>query len=142
MSNFSKYGKLIKIWIEKSRWRCNVALSALSATKIDLWDFNCGCSRHMTSKKSLFTSIVAYNEEKVIFGDGATVKVCCKGTINYIGMTKFENVFYIAGLKATLISISQQCDEGIRKTSQKRHVWLSIKIVVLMKAMEFCLNES
>lgn len=66
-STLVKNGKLIKICKEKSRLRCNIVFSVLSASKGDLWYLDSRCSRHMEENKSLFTYIVECNEEKVTF---------------------------------------------------------------------------
>lgn len=77
-------------------------------------ELDSGCSRHITSNKSSFTSIVEYNEGRVTFGDNATTKICDKGIIDCVVMSNFENVWYIMGLKENLISISQLCNEDYR----------------------------
>lgn len=79
--------------IEKSRVRCNVILSILSTSKTDSWYLGNRCSRHMTSKKLIFTSI-KFNKEKVTFGDGATAKICGQGTINCVGILILR-MFYV-----------------------------------------------
>lgn len=68
----------------------------------------------MIGRKLLFTSFVECNKGKVIFGDSATAHICGKGTIECFCMPNFENVLYIAGLKANLISISQLCSENFK----------------------------
>lgn len=94
------------IWVHKSDFHCNVVLTALKAQSSQVWYLNSGCSRHMSGKKSLFTSLEKYNGGSVQFG-GSMSKVIDKGFVNILGMFTPQNVFLVDGLKASLLSISQ-----------------------------------
>ncbi|XP_013608499.1 PREDICTED: uncharacterized protein LOC106315309 [Brassica oleracea var. oleracea] len=50
---------------------------------------------------------------KVTFGDGGQGKIRGVGELDRSVLPKLVNVFYVDGLKANLISVSQLCDEGL-----------------------------
>ena len=76
-----------------------------------LWYLDSGCSRHMTGDKSLFKTFKEKVGDYVTFGDGSHAQVLGKGTIEIPGLPLLKDVFYIKGLKANLLSITQICDE-------------------------------
>ena len=84
---------------------------ALKVFNSCLWYLDSGCSRHMTSDKSLFKSLKERKDGYVMFGDGSHSQVLGKGTIEIWGLPLLTDVLYIKGLKANLLSITQICDE-------------------------------
>lgn len=74
------------------------------------WYFDYRCSRHMTRDKSFFISIEDYNGGVVTFGDGSVTHVKTRGKVAIPRCPELEGVFYVEGLKANLISISQIYD--------------------------------
>ncbi|KAK9930159.1 hypothetical protein M0R45_027211 [Rubus argutus] len=91
---------------------CLVALTALSERREDVWYVDSGCSRHMTGNKCWFTSLSdEFTSGTVTFGDGRKARVMGKGTINTPGIPNLQNVLYVEGLQANLISVSQLTDD-------------------------------
>ena len=64
----------------------------------------------MTSDPSLFYYLEDCKDGKVTFGDGRKTIIVGWGTVEIPGFPKLENILYVKGLKANLISISQLCD--------------------------------
>lgn len=98
------------IWVKRSDLRCMAVHIALKAKNTQMWYLDSGCSHHMTGDKSMFVCLEKYNGGVVTFGDGNTSKVVGRGTIQAPGLNCLENVLYVDGLKANLLSISQMCD--------------------------------
>ena len=65
----------------------------------------------MTGNRSFFTNFTEFDGGNVTFGDGNVASVKGKGTICAPGISNLEEVLYVEGLKANLISISQICDK-------------------------------
>ena len=63
----------------------------------------------MTANKYLFTSFTEFDGGNVTFEDGNVARVKGKGTICVPDIPNLEEVLYVEGLKAKLISISQMC---------------------------------
>ncbi|XP_058217431.1 uncharacterized protein LOC131328508 [Rhododendron vialii] len=89
---------------------CHVAHTAFRAHDACAWYLDSGCSRHMTGNRSFFAKLEKYNGGFVTFGDGNTGKIIGQGTINAPGIPPLDNVLYVEGLKANLLSIGQFCD--------------------------------
>ncbi|KAA0036855.1 gag-pol polyprotein [Cucumis melo var. makuwa] len=79
---------------------------------VDAWYFDSGCSRHMTGNRSFFTELEECALGHATFGDGAKGKIIAKGNIDKSNLPFLNEVRYVDGLKANLISISQLCDQG------------------------------
>ena len=115
-NNSKKYFKKTqtkKIQIKKSELKCNVIYIVLRTQESCKWYFVRDYSRHMTIDRSLFTNIGEHREGTVTFRDGSKANVIGKGTINLEGFPTLENVLFIDGLTADLISISQPCDDTL-----------------------------
>lgn len=89
---------------------CHAAHTVFRAQDACAWYLDSGCSRHMTGNKSLFAKLEKYNGGFVTFGDGNTGKIVGQGTVNAPGIPPIDNVLYVEGLKANLLSIGQFCD--------------------------------
>ena len=97
-------------WVPKKDKKAFIVHIALKAHNTSRWYFDSGCSRHMKGDASFFTSLEDYQDGRVTFGDGSKSSIIGRGTIELPGFPKLENVFYVKGLKANLLSISQLCD--------------------------------
>lgn len=62
-------------------------------------------------------------ESKVTFGGGAHGKIKGKGELTKLGLPKLMNVFYVQGITANLISVSQLFDKGLTVTFNKVQRW-------------------
>ena len=84
---------------------CYTALTALKAHDSCLWCLDSGCSRHMTGNKGLFKTLFEGTIGTVTFGDGSKSVIRGIGTVDIPGLPVFEDVWYVNGLKANLLSI-------------------------------------
>lgn len=114
--------KLKKVWLRKGRPKCNVVFTTLRARAPNEWYFDGGCSRHMTSEKSLFTSFEDFNGRNVIFGDDNVARVRNRGSVSIPGCLDLDGVLFVDRLKANLLSISQICDRALGLISPKIYV--------------------
>ena len=92
---------------------CYTALTALKAHDSCLWYLDSGCSRHMTRNKALFKTFFEGRIGTITFGDGSKYVIKGIGTVDIPRLPIFEDVWYVDGLKANLLSISQICDNGL-----------------------------
>ncbi|RVX07779.1 Retrovirus-related Pol polyprotein from transposon RE1 [Vitis vinifera] len=107
----TKVTNVKQIWVKKNELNCLVVHTALRASESHSWYFDSGCSRHMTGNRSFFTNFIEFDGGNVTFGDGNVVSVKGKSIICAPGIPNLEEVLYVEGLKANLISISQICDK-------------------------------
>ena len=63
--------------------------------------------------KELFKTLFKGKIWTIIFGDGSKSVIRGIGTMDFPGLPVFEDVWYVDGLKANLLSISQICDNGL-----------------------------
>ncbi|CAM8890189.1 unnamed protein product [Rhodiola kirilowii] len=66
----------------------------------------------MTEVREYLTNLRPINGHHVTFGDRKRARVLAKGTLNVPGMPRLDDVYWVDGLKANLISISQLCDNS------------------------------
>ena len=92
---------------------CYTTLTALMGRDSCIWYLDSGCSRHMTGNKGLFKTLFEGKIGTVTFGDGSKSVIRGIGTVDIQGLPVFEDVWYVDGLKANLLSISQLCDNGL-----------------------------
>ena len=85
---------------------CYTALTALKACDSCLWYLDNGCSRHMIENKTLFKTLFEGKIGTITFGDGSKSVIRDIGTVDIPGLSIFEDVWYVDGLKANLLSIS------------------------------------
>ena len=85
---------------------CYTALIALKARDSCLWYLDSGCSRHMTSNKGLFKTLFEGKIGTITFGDESKFVIRGIGIVDIPGLPIFEDVWYVDGLKANLLSIS------------------------------------
>ena len=96
-----------------NNYLCYIALTTLKAHDSCLWYLDNGCSLHMTRNKGLFKTLFEGKIGTVTFGDGSKSVIRGIGTVDIPGLSVFEDVWYVDGLKANLLSISQICDKGL-----------------------------
>ena len=96
-----------------NNYLCYTAFTALKARDSCLWYLDSGCSRHMTGNKGLFKTLFEGKIGTVTFGDGSKSVIKGIGTMDIPGLPVFEDVWYVDGLKANLLSISQICNNGL-----------------------------
>ena len=90
-----------------------LALRSKLAYQDESWILDSGCSRHMTGNLDHITNFRGYEAGTVAYGDGKVARILGRGTLKVDGMPILKNVYYVHGLKANLISISQLCDAGL-----------------------------
>ncbi|XP_070008258.1 uncharacterized protein [Nicotiana sylvestris] len=78
------------------------------------WFMDSGCSKHMTGNTMDFLSLKALQEGSVSFGNGKKGYILGVGKVGKSLTHSIENMYYINGLKYTLLSVSQICDKGNR----------------------------
>ena len=67
----------------------------------------------MIGNKGLFKDLFEGKIRIVTFGDGSKSVIKGIGTVDIPGLPVLEDVWYVDGLKANLLSISQICDNGL-----------------------------
>ncbi|XP_056855389.1 uncharacterized protein LOC108838558, partial [Raphanus sativus] len=122
---FWRIGKTSRGWMKKndlypkivteprSTVRCNMARVASDPESEEPWYFDSGCSRHMTGNIEYLDKVSKVKGGKVTFGDGGCGVIQGKGTTCNSEVPKLVNVYFVKGLKANLISVSQLCDDGL-----------------------------
>ena len=96
-----------------NNYLCYIALTALKARDSCLWYLDNGCSKYMTGNKGLFKNLFEEKIETVTFGDRSKSVIRGIGIVDILGLLVFEDGWYVDGLKANLLSISQICDNGL-----------------------------
>ncbi|PNY11358.1 gag-pol polyprotein, partial [Trifolium pratense] len=71
--------------------------------------------RHMTGVDKILVNVKSYSTSYVTFGDGARGEIVGIGKLINNDLPKLDNVLLVKGLTANLISISQLCDQGLKK---------------------------
>ena len=92
---------------------CYTTLISLKARDSCLWYLDSGCSRHMIGNKALFKTLFEGKIGIVTFGDGNKSMIRGIRTMDIPRLSIFEDVWYVNGLKANLLSISQICNNGL-----------------------------
>ena len=67
----------------------------------------------MTGNKGLFKTLFEGKIGTITFGDGSKFVIRGIGIVDIPGLLVFEDVWYVDGLKANLLSINQICDNGL-----------------------------
>jgi hypothetical protein len=67
----------------------------------------------MTGDKTLFQELKEGRGGNITYGDGSKSKVIGKGSVEIPGAPTPQEVLYVEGLKANLLSISQFCDQDL-----------------------------
>ena len=103
----------LSLIIFDNNYLCSTALTALKACDSCLWYLDSGCSRHMIGNKGLFKTLFEGKIGTITFGDRSKSVIRGIGTVDIPGLPVFEDVWYVDGLKANLLSISQICNNGL-----------------------------
>lgn len=96
-----------QVWKKKHITSCKVAQLAFKDWNDFVWYLDSVCSKHMCEDKNLFTKLKDYKARVVTFGDGSKATIIGKASIILPCCPIFEDVLYVVGLKANLLSISQ-----------------------------------
>ena len=67
----------------------------------------------MTANKTLFKTLFEGKIGTITFADGSKLVIRGIGTVDILGLPVFEDVWYVNGLKANLLSISQISNNGM-----------------------------
>ena len=89
-----------------NNYLCYTALTALKAHDSYLWYLDSGCSKHMIGNNGLFKTLFEGKIRIVTFGDGSKSVIRGIGIVDIPGLPVFEDVWYVNGLKANLLSIN------------------------------------
>lgn len=108
-----------KIWVPKNGMSGLIAYTSLRAFAREDWYFDSGFSRHMTGVKKFLVNIKSYSTSYVTFGDGSKGEIKRIGKLDYPGLPSLDDVLFVKGLTANLISISQLCDQGLKVNFNK-----------------------
>ncbi|XP_070036221.1 uncharacterized protein [Nicotiana tomentosiformis] len=76
------------------------------------WIMNSGCSKHMTRNTMDFLSLKALQRGNVSFVNGKKGYILGVGKVEKSLSHSIENVYYVNGLKYSLLSVFQICDKG------------------------------
>ncbi|XP_070012253.1 uncharacterized protein [Nicotiana sylvestris] len=76
------------------------------------WFMDSGCSKHMTGNTTNFLSLKALQGGSVFSGNGKKGYILRVGKVGKSLTHSIENVYYVNGLKYSLVSVSQICDKG------------------------------
>jgi hypothetical protein len=104
--------KAKKKWIPRNDTSRLIYHTSLRASARENWYFDSGCSRHMTGVKKFLVDIKSYSTRYVTFGDGSKGEIKGVGKLDYPGLPSLDDVLFVKGITANLISISQLCDQG------------------------------
>ncbi|XP_038711817.1 uncharacterized protein LOC120006011 [Tripterygium wilfordii] len=109
-----------KQWVKSSESRCMFVQTALAAFKTNSWYLDSGCSQHMSSNKSFFTSFESFDSGKVTFGDGSQAEIKDRlwherlGHFNYQDLKKLSNKEVVRGLPRirSIKGVCGPCQQG------------------------------
>ncbi|XP_070022831.1 uncharacterized protein [Nicotiana sylvestris] len=76
------------------------------------WHMDSGCSKHMTGNTTNFLLLKALQGGSVSFDNGKKGYILGVGKFGKSLTHSIENVYYVNGLKYSLLSVSQICDKG------------------------------
>ena len=96
-----------------NNYLCYTALTALKACDSCLWYLDSGCSRHMTGKQRIIQDPFRRKDWDSHFWRWKQICHQRHWNCGHPGLPVFEDVWYVDGLKANLLSISQICDNGL-----------------------------
>jgi hypothetical protein len=103
-----------QVWVKKKDHQCLVVHTALSVLNLCLWYLDSGCSKHMTSDKSLFKELKkGRGGGNITYRDGRKSKVIGQGIVEILDAPTPQEVLYVEGLKENLLSITQFCDHDL-----------------------------
>lgn len=132
--NKGKKTQAKNMWKHREIVACLIAHTSLTVSSREGWNFDSGCSRHITGEKNYLEELKLYSNSYFKVGDEARrrIKDICKLVIPCFPC--LDDVLLVEGLNANLISISQLCDQGLNVGFNKSECIVSNKHrEVLMK---------
>ena len=103
-----------QMFTKKEDVSCFVFHTALNVIDSCLWYLHSACSKHMAGNKDFFKELKeGINGGNITYGDGSKSKVIGKGVVEIPSVPILEEVLFVDGLKANLLSISQFCDDDL-----------------------------
>ena len=82
--------------------------------KNDEWIIDSGCSHHMTSDGSKFSTFETYDGNNVKVANDAPCPIKGKGSIILIDKITCDNTYYVEGLNYNLLSVAQLNRSGCK----------------------------
>ena len=76
------------------------------------WIIDSGCSHHMTGDMNNFVKFKNHDGGIVRVGNNATSHITGIGSITLDGKTNTNDVYFVDGLKQSLLSVGQLVDKG------------------------------
>ena len=116
-------GRTSKMYVRREDLYCHVAYTSIEEGIKKPWYFDSGASRHMTGSQSNLENYTSVKESKVTFGGGDKGKIKGKGDLTKAEKPQLTNVYFVEGLTANLISVSQLCDEGLTVSFNSVKCW-------------------
>jgi len=130
LSKLKRQGKLYphqgrnsKMYVRREDLYCHVAYTSIAEGVKKPWYFDSGASRHMTGSQANLNNYSSVKESNVMFGGGAKGRIKGKGDLTETEKPHLTNVYFVEGLTANLISVSQLCDEGLTVSFNKVKCW-------------------
>jgi len=99
-----------QVWIKKEDNLCLVHIS-LKILDTCLWYLDSGCSKHMTSDKTLLKDVQMGREGRITYWDGSQSKIIGKWLIDIPRLGASQEALYVE--KENLLSISQLYDNDL-----------------------------
>ncbi|XP_057443220.1 uncharacterized protein LOC130735138 [Lotus japonicus] len=118
-SKSGNYKSKKKEWRPKSNLTAFVSSTSGEVSLKEDWNFDSGCSRHMTGIEEYFANLKPHDEGDVTFGGGVKGKIIGSGKLDSKISPELSEVLLVEGLTANLISISQICDLNLNVTFSK-----------------------
>ena len=106
VASVKSFLRLLNLIACDNDYLCYTVLTALKARDSCLWYLDSGCSRHMTGNKGLFKTLFEGKIGTVTFGYRSKSVIRGIGIVDIPGLPIFEDIWYVDGLKANLLSIS------------------------------------
>ena len=111
------------MYVRREDLYCHVAYTSIKEGIKKPWYFDSGASRHMVGSQSNLENYTSVKESKVTFGGGDKRKIKGKGDLTKAEKPQLTNVYFVEGLTANLISVSQLCDEGLTVSFNSVKCW-------------------
>ncbi|KAJ8644507.1 hypothetical protein MRB53_006255 [Persea americana] len=111
-------GRYKKVWkrteSQKNKAESLIVQTALKAQNGSTpWILDSGCSNHMSGDNDRFMNLEQYDGGSVKFGNNDGAKIVGKGAVQLNhGKITSKEVLFVNGLKHSLLSVSQICDQG------------------------------
>lgn len=88
----------------------------------------------MSDVKKILVDTKSYSTSYITFRDGSKGEIKGVGKLDYHGLPSLDDVLYVKGMTANLISISQLCDQDLKVNFTKSEcLVINEKNEVIMK---------